>query len=38
MTNSTIDINESTIKNYVESLRPENLEIREQVDIGYSYD
>ena len=38
MTNKTIDINESTIKKYVESLRPENLEIREQVDIGYSYD
>ena len=38
MTNSTIDINESTIKNYVEWLRPENLEIRKQVDIGYSYD
>ena len=38
MTNKTIDINESTIKKYVELLRPENLEIREQVDIGYSYD
>jgi len=38
MTNKTIDINESTIKKYVESLRPKNLEIREQVDIGYSYD
>ena len=38
MTNSTIDINESTIKKYVESLRPENIEIRKQVDIGYSYD
>lgn len=38
MTNKTIDINESTIKKYVESLRPENIEIREQVDIGYSYD
>lgn len=38
MTNSTIDINESTIKKYVDSLRPENLEIREQLDIGYSYD
>jgi hypothetical protein len=38
MKTKTIDINESTIKNYVESLRPENLEIREQVDIGYSYD
>jgi hypothetical protein len=38
MTNKTIDINESTIKEYVESLRPENPEIRKQVDIGYSYD
>ena len=38
MTNKTIDINEYTIKKYVESLRPENIEIREQVDIGYSYD
>lgn len=38
MTNKTIDINESTIKKYVELLRPENLEIRKQVDIGYSYD
>jgi hypothetical protein len=38
MKNTTIDINESTIKKYVESLRPENLEIRKQVDIGYSYD
>ena len=38
MSNKTIDINESTIKKYVESLRPENPEIREQVDIGYSCD
>jgi len=38
MTNKLIDINESTIKNCVESLRPESIEIREQVDIGYSYD
>lgn len=38
MKNTTIDINESTIKNYVESLRPENLEIRAQIDVGYSYD
>lgn len=38
MTNKTIDLNESTIKKYVELLRPENPEIREQVDIGYSYD
>ena len=33
-----MNINESTIKKYVESLRPENIEIREQVDVGYSYD
>ncbi|MFC2110707.1 DUF3024 domain-containing protein [Bacteroidota bacterium] len=38
MSNKIIDINESTIKKYVESLRPENLEIRAQVDIGYSFD
>ena len=38
MPNKTIDINEATIKNYVEWLRPENPEIREQVDIGYSFD
>lgn len=38
MTNKTIDINESTIKKYVESLRPEDPEIRKQVDIGYSYE
>lgn len=38
MKTKIIDINESTIQKYVESLRPENLEIRKQVDIGYSYD
>jgi len=38
MTTKTINLNESTIKKYVESLRPEDLEIRKQVDIGYSYD
>lgn len=38
MTNKTIDINEATIKKYVESLRPEEPEIRAQVDVGYSYD
>ncbi|TXD47768.1 DUF3024 domain-containing protein [Polaribacter sp. IC073] len=37
MKNTTIDINDSTIKEYVESLRPENIEVRKQVDIGYSY-
>lgn len=34
----TIDINEFTINRNVELLRPENIEIREQIDIGYSYD
>ncbi|WP_299063395.1 DUF3024 domain-containing protein [uncultured Polaribacter sp.] len=38
MANKVIDINEATIKKYVESLRPEDLEMRKQVDIGYSYD
>ena len=38
MKNLAIDINESTIKNYVESLRPENQEIRKQLDFGYCYD
>jgi hypothetical protein len=37
MTTKIIDINEVTIKNYVESLRPEDLEIRKQIDIGYTY-
>lgn len=38
MTKTTIDINESTIKKYVESIRPESSEIRAQLDFGYSYD
>ena len=38
MTKITIDINESTIKKYVESIRPESSEIRAQLDFGYSYD
>ncbi|MBL4745142.1 MAG: DUF3024 domain-containing protein [Flavobacteriaceae bacterium] len=38
MTKKIININESTIKKYVESIRPESLEIRAQVDFGYSYD
>lgn len=37
MKNIMIDINEATIKKYVESVRPKDLEIRKQVDIGYSY-
>ncbi|NPA69131.1 MAG: DUF3024 domain-containing protein [Chlorobi bacterium] len=31
------DINELTIKKFTESLRPENPEIRSQLDFGYSY-
>jgi len=38
MTRTTIDINESTIKKYVESVRSNNPEIRAQLDFGYSYD
>ena len=38
MKNKIIDINESTIKKYVDSIRPEDPEIRKQVDIGYTYD
>ena len=38
MRKATIDINESKIKQYTESLRPENQEIRAQLDFGYSYD
>ncbi len=32
-----IDINESSIHNFVNSLRPEDLEIRKKLDFGYSY-
>lgn len=38
MHSKTIDINESTIKKYVESLRPEDPKTREQLDFGYTYD
>lgn len=38
MTTKTIDINESTVKDYVDSLRPDKPEIRAQLDFGYSYD
>ncbi|MFT7298830.1 MAG: hypothetical protein ACI9WO_001648 [Sphingobacteriales bacterium] len=38
MKNITIDINESTIKKYVESMRSDDLEIRAKLDFGYSYD
>lgn len=38
MSNKTIDINESTIKNFVESIRPQDPKIRQEIDMGYSYD
>ncbi len=38
MKNNIIDINESTIKRYIQSKRPEDPEIRKQLDLGYSYD
>ena len=38
MSQDTIDINEATVKAFVEKLRPEDPEIRKQLDFGYSYD
>lgn len=38
MKKTTIDLNEVILKKFVESLRPESIEARKQVDIGYSYD
>ena len=38
MKNNEIDIHEVIVKNYVESIRPEELEIRKELDFGYSYD
>lgn len=37
MVNKTVDINESLISQYIESIRPEDPEIRKQLDMGYSY-
>lgn len=38
MSKKTIDINEAIVKNFIESLRPEDPEIREKIDLDYSYD
>ena len=38
MTPVPIDINESTIKAYIESISPEDHTIREKLDYGYTYD
>lgn len=38
MKNTAIDINESTIKNYVESIRPKEPEIRNELDFSYTFD
>lgn len=32
------DINETSIRDYIESIRPDDVEIRKQLDCGYSYD
>jgi hypothetical protein len=37
MTN-TIDINEVTLKAFIETIRPKNPDIRKQIDFAYSYD
>lgn len=38
MKTNPIDINLTILNDFVESLRPESLEIRDQLDFGYSYD
>ena len=38
MPDTTIDINEITVKKFVETLRPEDPKIRAEIDMGYSYD
>ncbi|MFS4415296.1 DUF3024 domain-containing protein [Maribacter sp. 2307ULW6-5] len=38
MDSSTTDINELTIRDYIESLRPEDPEIRKELDYGHSFD
>ena len=38
MKNKLIDINEVKINKYIESIRPDNLEVRKEIDFGYSYD
>jgi len=38
MKENIIDLNETIIKNFVKSIRPESAEIRAQIDFGYSYD
>ena len=38
MKDEKFDLDDSKLKTFVESLRPENPETREQVDYGYSFD
>ena len=38
MKNHSININEATVKAYVEKLRPASPDIRAQIDIGYSFE
>ncbi len=38
MPNRLVDINQSTIEKYVESKRPDDPEIRKELDLGYSYE
>lgn len=37
MDREIIDINESRIKQFIEAIRPVDVEIRKEIDIGYSY-
>jgi len=38
MEDKIIDINETLVKAYVESIRPQKIEIRKKLDYDYSYD
>lgn len=38
MKNETINFNESLVKRYIESIRPDDEEIRKEIDMGYSFD
>ena len=38
MEQKNIDIQENYLKTFVESLRPEDVEIRKQIDYGYSWE
>src|SRR5690606_27224439 len=38
MENTTLSMHEVLLKNFIEDIRPEDEEIRKEVDLGYSWD